>query len=106
MGRFRLCNKMPVASSIAMAAWSSCCCWKQEQWQQQEATEGLNDNSEEKAVFLHFLPEEEDNKPAENPHMTFAIQSISDVKTRVISAYVTIQYGLKYRKWRLRTPAL
>ena len=30
--------------------------------------------------------------------MTFAIQSISDVKTRVISAYVTIQYGLKYRK--------
>ena len=34
--------------------------------------EGLNDNSEEKAVFLHsFLdPEEEDSKPAENPHMT------------------------------------
>ena len=29
----------------------SCCCWKQEQWQQQEATEGLNDNSEEKHFF-------------------------------------------------------
>ena len=61
---------VPVTSSIAIAAWSSCCCWKQEQWQQQEATEGLNDNSEEKSSVSPFLPEEEDGKPAENPHMT------------------------------------
>ena len=89
-----------------MAACGSCCCWKQDQWQQQEATEGLNDNSEEKATFLDFLPEEEDHQSAENPHMSFEIQSISDVKTSCYSVYVTIQYGLKYRKWRLRTSAL
>ena len=77
-----------------MTACGSCCCWKQEQWQQQEAAEGLNDNSEEKATFLHFLPEEEDNQPAENPHMSFVIQSISDVKPSCYGAYVTIQYGL------------
>ena len=74
---------MTVASFSAMAACGSCCCWKQ------EATEGLNDNNE-KATFLHFLPEEEDNKPAENPHMSFVIQSISGVKTSCYSAYVTI----------------
>ena len=40
------------------------------------------------------------------PIWSFVRQSISDVKTSCYSAYVTIQYGLKYRKWCLRTPAL
>ena len=51
---------------------------------------GLNDNNEEKAMFLHSLPEGEDNRPAENSHMSFIIQSISDVKTSCYCAYVMI----------------